>query len=194
MVSTPACHRGHNKPLHIVWRDQADHAIYEEARTKRLFNAQLPARYPIAVVFVRSPSEIVSAIKLAIEKSCRISVRAGGHSYAGWSVRDEAILVDLGGLSGDMVFDDKTGIVSVSPQMTGQELANYLSEKDRFFSVGHCPDVGLGGFLLGGGMGWNCNVRLVTPPSKLHLKIPMGNMLTGQTQELGLGMRAGNGD
>jgi FAD/FMN-containing dehydrogenase len=24
------------------------------------------------------------------------------------------------------------------------------------FAGGHCPDVGLGGFLLQGGMGWNC--------------------------------------
>ena len=27
------------------------------------------------------------------------------------------------------------------------------------FPGGHCPDVGLGGFLLQGGMGWNCRVR-----------------------------------
>ena len=27
-----------------------------------------------------------------------------------------------------------------------------------FFAGGHCPDVGLGGFLLQGGMGWNCKV------------------------------------
>jgi FAD/FMN-containing dehydrogenase len=26
------------------------------------------------------------------------------------------------------------------------------------FPGGHCPDVGLGGFVLQGGMGWNCKV------------------------------------
>jgi hypothetical protein len=187
MGSTPAGHQGHNKPLHIVWRDQADHAIYEEARTKRLFNAQLSARYPIAVVFVRSPVDIGSAIQLASEKNCRISVRAGGHSYAGWSVRDEAVLLDLGGLSRNLVLHDKTGIVSVSPQITGQELASYLSEKDRFFSVGHCPDVGLGGFLLGGGMGWNCNVRLVHVAFQASFKYSHGKYADRTNPRIGAG-------
>ncbi|KAJ6119395.1 hypothetical protein N7523_003675 [Penicillium sp. IBT 18751x] len=157
MISTPAQPQDQNKPLAIIWRDQAHPATYEEARTRNLFNAQSPRRFPIAVVLVQNTSDIVRTVKLAIEKGCRISVRAGGHSYAGWSVRDDAILVDLGGLSKDPIFDDNTGIVRVTPNTTGQELASYLAGRNRFFTVGHCPGVGLGGFLLGGGMGWNCN-------------------------------------
>lgn len=175
MISTPAHSEDQNKPLVIVWRDQADPTTYEEARTRNLFNAQSPRRFPIAVAFVQSSSDIVRTVELAIEKGCRISVRAGGHSYASWSVRDEAILVDLGGLSKNPDFDDNTGIIRVSPNMTGQELASYLAERNRFFSVGHCPDVGLGGFLLGGGMGWNCNVSVMVPSSNLHLKIQRSN-------------------
>ena len=34
-------------------------------------------------------------------------------------------------------------------------LAPYLAERGRFFVGGHCPTVGVGGFLLQGGQGWN---------------------------------------
>ena len=37
----------------------------------------------------------------------------------------------------------------------GAELAPYLEERGRFFPGGHCPTVGIGGFLLQGGQGWN---------------------------------------
>lgn len=145
------------KSLSIVWRDEADPKVYEEARLRRIFNHRRPKRYPLAVVFVKTESDVVDAVKLAIEKQCRVSIRAGGHSWPAWSVRDDAILLDLGDYS-EIVLDEKTGVVRVSPSMTGKDLHSYLSSRGRVFSAGHCPDVGLGGSLLGGGMGWNCNV------------------------------------
>ncbi|MEK7253673.1 MAG: FAD-binding protein, partial [Bacteroidota bacterium] len=35
------------------------------------------------------------------------------------------------------------------------ELNPFLKRKGRFFNGGHCPTVGIGGFLLQGGQGWN---------------------------------------
>jgi FAD/FMN-containing dehydrogenase len=50
--------------------------------------------------------------------------------------------------------------VSVSPAVKGGSvLAPYLAERGRFFPGGHCPTVGLGGFLLQGGQGWNARGR-----------------------------------
>ncbi|MET0526631.1 MAG: FAD-binding protein, partial [Nocardioides sp.] len=37
----------------------------------------------------------------------------------------------------------------------GSELSPFLAERGRFFVGGHCPTVGIGGFLLQGGQGWN---------------------------------------
>lgn len=174
--------RNQNMPLSVVWRDQADPEAYEQARTSRLFNYQRPERYPLAIVFAKTESDIISAGKLAREKKSHISIRAGGHSWPAWSVRDNAILLDLGGYS-ELVLDERTGIVRVSPSTTGEDLANYLLTKGRVLSVGHCPDVGVGGFLLCGGMGWNCNVSLA----------PHDPDQTNKRKELGLCMRAGRG-
>jgi FAD/FMN-containing dehydrogenase len=47
--------------------------------------------------------------------------------------------------------------VTVGPAVRGgADLDPFLAARGRFFAGGHCPTVGLGGFLLQGGMGWNC--------------------------------------
>ena len=47
-------------------------------------------------------------------------------------------------------------VVSASPAVKGGvELGPFLEERGRFFPGGHCPTVGIGGFLLQGGQGWN---------------------------------------
>jgi FAD/FMN-containing dehydrogenase len=88
-------------------------------------------------------------------------VRSGGHSWAAWSVRDDAILIDLGNFKG-IEFDENALIVKATPSTTGRMLNDFLGERGYLFAGGHCPDVGLGGFLLQGGMGWNCKACLFT--------------------------------
>jgi FAD/FMN-containing dehydrogenase len=69
-------------------------------------------------------------------------------------------LIELGKLKHISV-DKEAMIASVSPSTTGQMLNDALSAEGLMFCGGHCPDVGLGGFLLQGGMGWNCRVSAV---------------------------------
>lgn len=141
--------------LPIVWRSKADPVAYETARVGRVFNERRPKRYPRAVVQATQESEIVDAVRLAISEGCRVSVRSGGHSWAAWSVREDAILIDLGNYH-HIHLDESRKWVSVSPSTTGKELNGLLNQHGLMFAGGHCPDVGLGGFLLQGGMGWNC--------------------------------------
>ena len=141
--------------LPIIWRAEASEAEYEHARVGRIFNQRRPARYPRAVVQATEEHHVVEAVQLAIQQQCRVSVRSGGHSWAAWSVRDDAILIDLGGYH-FMDLNESDRVVTVSPSTTGGVLNGYLNDKGLMFAGGHCPDVGVGGFLLQGGMGWNC--------------------------------------
>ena len=122
----------------------------------RVFNARRPQdRSPAAVLMAESEQDVVEGVRLAIERGWRVAIRSGGHSWAAWSVRDEALLIDLGGFR-EMAYDETTGIVSATPSVKGgDELNPYLGEFGRFFNGGHCPSVGIGGFLLQGGQGWN---------------------------------------
>lgn len=159
--------------MDIIWRDSAEPAVYEEARVGRVFNHRRPQRFPLAVVKATSTSDIIKAVKLAAEKKCRVAIRSGGHSWAAWSVRDESILIDLGNYK-HLEVDAENRIAKATPSMTGKELnGTLIKEYGLMFPGGHCPDVGLGGFLLQGGMGWNCRVSYDAPT--IHFGWLMGN-------------------
>jgi FAD/FMN-containing dehydrogenase len=129
---------------------------FEDACLSRVFNARRPNRQPAAVLFVESENDIVEGVRLANEKGWQVAIRSGGHSWAAWSVRDQALLIDIGSYK-EISYDSETGIVSATPCVKGgDELNPYLANYGRFFNGGHCPSVGIGGFLLQGGMGWNC--------------------------------------
>jgi FAD/FMN-containing dehydrogenase len=133
--------------------------LYEQARTRRIFNARRPDRFPAAVLLAESDNDVIEGVRLAAERGWPVSVRSGGHSWAAWSLRDDVLLIDLGGLR-DISYDPATGVASVRPAVKGgQELAPFLAERGRVFPGGHCPSVGVGGFLLQGGQGWNGRLR-----------------------------------
>lgn len=128
---------------------------FETARVGPVFNERRPARQPAAVALPESDDDVVAAIQLARLESLQVSVRAGGHSWAAWSVRDDALLIDLRRMR-SMSFDADTGVAVVNPGIRGgEELVPYLDAHGRVFPGGHCASVGLGGYLLQGGQGWN---------------------------------------
>ncbi|MGY5055681.1 FAD-binding oxidoreductase [Streptomyces sp. 900105755] len=131
-------------------------ADFEEAVHGRVFNARRPAdRIPAAVLRAVTEQDVVEGVRLALERGWQVAVRSGGHSWAAWSVRGDALLIDLGGFR-EMAYDETTGIVTATPSVKGgDELNPYLGGFGRFFNGGHCPSVGIGGFLLQGGQGWN---------------------------------------
>jgi FAD/FMN-containing dehydrogenase len=128
---------------------------YEQARTGRIFNARRPDRFPAAVLLAASDDDVIDGVRLAGERGWPVSVRSGGHSWAAWSLRDDALLIDLGGLR-DLAYDPATGVAAARPAIKGGlELAPFLAERGRAFPGGHCASVGLGGYLLQGGQGWD---------------------------------------
>ncbi|GAW26405.1 putative fad binding domain protein [Rosellinia necatrix] len=183
-------------PPHILIREAADPAAFAEAVWGRVFNRRRDgARVPRAVARASSAAEVRAAAALAARLGCRVSVRSGGHSWAAWSVRHDAVLVDLGALRHLAWEDDNGGgVVACSPSTTGEELNAFLATRGRMFAGGHCPDVGLGGFLLQGGMGWNCKVRKEKERETcLAQRMPWNYMTISLTSlchvELGLGLR-----
>jgi FAD/FMN-containing dehydrogenase len=128
---------------------------WEDARVGRVFNGRRPDRQPDAVLVAGSVADVQRGVRLAAEHGWTVAVRAGGHSWAAWSVREGGLLIDLGALR-DIAYDERTHVVSAGPATKGgEELSPFLEERGRFFNGGHCPTVGIGGFLLQGGQGWN---------------------------------------
>lgn len=127
---------------------------FEEAAVGRVFNGRRPERRPNAVLVAVNDADLKAGVALARREGWEVAVRSGGHSWAAWSVRTGTLLIDLGLLQ-EMSYDSATGIASARPAVKGGEvLTPYLQSHGRFFNGGHCPTVGIGGFLLQGGQGW----------------------------------------
>ncbi|MFJ8155130.1 FAD-binding oxidoreductase [Streptomyces sp. NPDC094468] len=129
---------------------------FADAATSRVFNHRRPSRRPAAVLQAAHAADVAAGVKLAAAEDWKVAVRSGGHSWAAWSLREDTLLIDLALFTG-MSYNFANGIVAVGPAVRGGlDLDPCLTEHDRFFSVGHSPTVGMGGFLLQGGIGWNC--------------------------------------
>lgn len=135
----------------VLWRNDAG---YEAARRAAVWNGRKPDRFPDVIVQAESDADVVSAVKLAKERSLRIGVRSGGHSWAAAFLRDGGMLLDLSRMNGFTV-DAAARTASIQPGLKGTDLNRALVKDALFFPSGHCMSVGLGGFLLQGGFGWN---------------------------------------
>ncbi|OYW45190.1 MAG: hypothetical protein B7Z33_04855 [Sphingomonadales bacterium 12-68-11] len=128
---------------------------YDAERARVIWNKRLDtARAPEAIVTVRSAEEAAAAVRYARERGLRVSPRSGGHHYEAAPLRDGGLLLDLGGL--DFIeIDAEARTARVGAGVQGGALAEALAAHGLAFPVGHCVDVGLGGYLLAGGYGWN---------------------------------------
>jgi FAD/FMN-containing dehydrogenase len=130
-------------------------AAYEAARTDALFNARHPSRYPAAILEAAGEADVVAGVRLAKERGWKVAVRSGGHAWLGWSVRDDSLLIDLAALR-ELTVDVAALTATASPAIRGgQELGPFLRGHGLVFPGGHCSTVGIGGYLLQGGQGWN---------------------------------------
>lgn len=127
---------------------------YEDARRAAVWNGRKPDRFPELIVVASTEDDVAATVRIAREKGMRIAVRSGGHSWVGAPVRDGGILLDLSELQ-EIAVDPAARTAAVQSGVVGAALDAALAEHGLFFPVGHCPDVGLAGFLLGGGYGWN---------------------------------------
>lgn len=127
---------------------------YETARTDAVWNARKPDRYPAAIVLAADADDVVTAVRLARDRGWRVGIRSGGHSWVGNGIRDGGLLIDLSTLD-TIELDESRRVAAVGPNVKGPALNGLLGEHGLFFPTGHAPTVGIGGFILGGGYGWN---------------------------------------
>jgi FAD/FMN-containing dehydrogenase len=135
----------------VVRRTDAD---YESWRQALVWHRSKPARYPDLIVQPASADEVAAVVRHAAEKRLKIAVRSGGHNPTGPSVRDGGICLDLSGLTGIEV-DAARQRVSIGTGVRAIQLVSALAGHGLTFPTAHCASVGMGGFLLGGGLGWN---------------------------------------
>lgn len=141
---------------------------YEPARRATCRNLLLPDRFPDVIVQATTADDVAAAMSMAKAQSWKVGVRSGGHSWSCNHVRDGGLLLDVSRLNGVQV-DLDTMVAVVGPGVRSNELDALLDRQGVFFPVGHCEGVGLGGYLLQGGFGWNSRALGVACESVLGL-------------------------
>ena len=106
---------------------------------------------PRAVVHCQTPQDAQSAIRAARHCDIRVSVRGGGHDWAGRALCD-GLVIDMSGMNGVVVAADGR-----SAQISGgARAADVLEATDALglaAVTGSCGAVGMAGLTLGGGYG-----------------------------------------
>ncbi|MEV6769848.1 FAD-binding oxidoreductase [Nocardia sp. NPDC051030] len=110
-------------------------------------------RRPAVIVRPGSAKGVAAALSEARRHGLDVTVRGGGHNYAGHAVADDAMLIDLGALD-DVTVDPEAKLAHCGGGAQWLQVDAATTEHALGVTGGFISDTGIGGLTLGGGMGW----------------------------------------
>jgi FAD/FMN-containing dehydrogenase len=116
---------------------------------KRAFNPLFDTKNPVAVATVSTARDVQTCVQ-ATAGRVTIAARSGGHSYAGYSVPEGGLVVDVAGLNKIEVQGGKA-VIGAGAKL--KDVYAALARAGRALPAGSCPTVGIAGLTLGGGIG-----------------------------------------
>jgi FAD/FMN-containing dehydrogenase len=117
---------------------------------KELFDPMYDTLTPAGIAYCGRPSDVAACISFCDSFTMPLRVRAGGHSYEGWSSLNNGLIIDVTAMSGFKVGD---GNVTVGSGIRLIDFYSGLAAHGKAVPAGSCPTVGMAGLVLGGGIG-----------------------------------------
>jgi FAD/FMN-containing dehydrogenase len=109
---------------------------------------------PAFVLRPRNVADVQAGVRFAARAGFVLSVRGGGHSFAGFGTNDAGVVIDLSRLASVEITDKDRGIVRIGGGATWGQVAAALGPHGLAISSGDTKSVGVGGLTLTGGVGW----------------------------------------
>ena len=131
-------------------------------------------RQPAAVAYANDADDVGAAIRAARGAGLAFTVRGGGHSVSGRSVRDAAVCIDLRALNGVAV-DPRSAVVGVGGGALLSELDDATQKHGLAVPAGQISHTGVGGLTLGGGIGWLMRHHGLTVDSLLAAEVVLAD-------------------
>ncbi|WP_053202506.1 FAD-binding oxidoreductase [Jiangella muralis] len=129
-------------------------AGFENLVRDLVWNGRKPTVVPKIIARPADVAGVVEALAVARRDQLPVGVRSGGHNWLGVCLRQDGMVIDLSALRQVEIAPDLS-TARLGPGVTNDVLHTAVEEAGRAFPVGHCPSVGVGGYLLSGGFGWN---------------------------------------
>ncbi len=123
---------------------------YDEQR--RVWNGSVN-RFPALIARCAGVADVRGAVRFARRTGLTVAVRSGGHSFPGFSVCNDGVVIDLGSMRGIRVDPDACTV----RVQAGARLADLDRETQEFglaVPAGIVSHTGVAGLTLGGGIGW----------------------------------------
>lgn len=143
-----------------------------------------PHRFPALIAQPRHTQDIQLLLAYARQAGHRVTLRCSGHNITHAPLRNNAVTIDLSGFN-DIVIDAESKSAWAGPGVFSQQLNEETFQHGLVFPGAHTGFVSLGGFLLGGGMGWNMPAYGMGCASVLaaELMLADGRILTASATE-----------
>ncbi|MFD6139000.1 FAD-binding oxidoreductase [Promicromonospora sp. NPDC060271] len=116
--------------------------------------SKLAAGSPAYVLRPASTDDVRAAVRFAAGSGLTLSVRGGGHSFAGFGTNDGGVVIDLSRLATVEVVDHERHLVRIGGGAHWGQVAEALAPHGLAISAGDTRSVGVGGLTLSGGIGW----------------------------------------
>ena len=109
---------------------------------------------PAHVLRPGSVGDVQAGVRFAASAGLVLSVRGGGHGFAGFGTNDGGVVIDLSQLADVEITDNERHFVRIGGGATWGQVAAGLAPDGLAISSGDTKSVGVGGLTLTGGIGW----------------------------------------
>jgi FAD/FMN-containing dehydrogenase len=119
---------------------------------RKIWNGSIDKR-PAVIIRCAGVADVIAAVRFGRDSGLPVAVRSGGHSFPGFCVADDALMIDLSPMKGVRVDPEKR-----TARVQAGVLLGELDRETQAFGLavpaGIVTHTGVAGLTLGGGIGW----------------------------------------
>ncbi len=146
-------------------------ATYDELRS---IHNGLIDKAPALVACCRGTADVVAAVRFALGEDLELAVRGGGHNVSGRAVSNGGLVVDMSLMRGVEV-----DAVARTARVQGGALWSDVNREAGLHGLavtgGAVSSTGVGGFTLGGGLGWLMGLHGLAADNLLEAEVVLAS-------------------
>ncbi|KAK0201418.1 hypothetical protein DFS33DRAFT_1347142 [Desarmillaria ectypa] len=124
-----------------------------DSHSSTYFSLDQGGMQPACIVFPSNASQVSTAISIAAHHTCQFAVKSGGHmTWTGASnIGTDGFAIDLANINTIAITDNGDSVI-LGSGLRWKDVYNYLEPLNLTTVGARMPNVGVGGFIVGGGI------------------------------------------